>query len=229
MKTIKFLLFFVLLLFFGFGTTVAQAEDSALYTPDEFTEAQEQGIWDSDITYEDYLDLYNENEEALQELIDESDSGDFASINSSFVPQKGDILTTSSTSSSGLTGHNGIVIDTKGTILHIRGKGYTTEKISWNTWKSRYPKTRVDRTSTPRLRNRAANVADGVIHPARPSYKITNTLDSIDPTYCSKLVYLSFYRVDSGSSLKNPRKKGIVLPYNLRSEFKAATTVYNKM
>ncbi|MED4129714.1 hypothetical protein [Shouchella miscanthi] len=229
MKNLKFLLVFAFVLFFGFGSTIVLAEESALYTPEEYAEAQEQGIWESDITYEDYLDLYNENEKALQEMLEESESEDFVSINSSFVPKKGDILTTSSTIASGLTGHNGIVIDNNGTVLHIRGAGYTTEKISWSTWKSRYPKTRADRPSTSNLRNRAANYANDIIHPARPTYRITTTLNSINPTYCSKLVWLSYYKVDSASSLNWPREKGTVLPYSLRSEFKSITNVYNNM
>lgn len=108
----------------------------------------------------------------------------------------GDIIITKSTSSSGITGHVGIYISPT-TILHT--SGWKTEPypklISESEWHDRYAKSKVVRPNSSTLGTKAANRAMTVFHTDKAiPYKITTGVTNIKETYCSELVWYSYYK-----------------------------------
>ena len=110
--------------------------------------------------------------------------------------KSGDIIITNSTSSSGITGHVGIYI-TPTTILHT--SGWKTEPypklISESEWHDRYAQSKVVRPNSSTLGTKAANQAMTVFHTdtAIP-YEVTPGVTDITETYCSELVWYSYYK-----------------------------------
>ena len=139
--------------------------------------------------------------------------------------KKGDIFVTSSTSKNGITGHTGIVIDSN-TILHTSGwksEPYPTT-ISISNWLKRYPKTKVSRPNSSTLGSKAADMAVKYFKGKKINYKITFNPKDIDPnTYCSELVWYSYYKagktyqIFGGTTPGNPtgywKTPSIVEPY----------------
>lgn len=72
--------------------------------------------------------------------------------------KKGDILTTKSTSASGLSGHNGIYIG-QGEVLDTPRAGAYPRVVTSKKWLKSYPKTKVIRPKIASLGNKAANNA----------------------------------------------------------------------
>ncbi|MEE6451336.1 YiiX/YebB-like N1pC/P60 family cysteine hydrolase [Gottfriedia acidiceleris] len=120
---------------------------------------------------------------------------------SSFQFKPGDILITKSTapgvSGKGFVGHAGIVIDSK-TVLHIAGLGKKPSEISITKWlsKSKNPSTKVIRASNQALGARAAQKAKANFKNKNISYDLKFTPDptNIKKTYCSELVWYSYYK-----------------------------------
>ncbi|MDY0396757.1 YiiX/YebB-like N1pC/P60 family cysteine hydrolase [Virgibacillus halophilus] len=99
----------------------------------------------------------------------------------------GDILVTSDTSSSGILGHAGIVVD-KNRYLETKGPGYFPKIYNLKSWFSDRSTTKVVRIGNVKAARDAASFAktwDG----AKVPYKITNNLLDNHYTYCSKLVW----------------------------------------
>ncbi|MBM7645665.1 uncharacterized protein YycO [Scopulibacillus daqui] len=107
----------------------------------------------------------------------------------------GDIFITKSTSSKGLTGHTGIAISSK-TILHTSGrKGEPYPKtISIKDWNRRHPKTKVIRPKSSSLGSNAASKAKKYFYKKKIPYAITTNPKNIKKTYCSELVWYSYYK-----------------------------------
>lgn len=117
----------------------------------------------------------------------------------------GDIFITKSTSSKGLTGHSGIVIDSK-TILHTSGAKSSPypKTLSIKDWNKRYPKTKVVRPNSAALGKKAAANAKKYFQNKKIKYKISNNPRNIKYTYCSEIVWYSYYK--AGKTYKFPVK-----------------------
>ncbi|MDM5292333.1 hypothetical protein QUF81_03725 [Peribacillus simplex] len=136
----------------------------------------------------------------------------------------GDIIVTKSTSGSGVLGHSGIYIDTTH-ILH--SSGWASEPypkvISESQWHSRYAQSKVIRPNSSTIGSNAAEKAKSYFKDKKIPYKVTSDPTNISKTYCSELVWYSYYK--AGKSLKVPVNiggawtyvvpKGLVKPYDL--------------
>ncbi len=113
-----------------------------------------------------------------------------------FYYSPGDILITASTSLQGLTGHSGIVLPDEYMFLHIQGPGYKPTVITISSWISSYPKTKVVRAINNSNSSKAAAWAksyyvDGA--GKNTSYVITPNPKDLTNTYCSEIVWQSYY------------------------------------
>ncbi|MFB6468226.1 hypothetical protein ACE38V_15710 [Cytobacillus sp. Hz8] len=136
----------------------------------------------------------------------------------------GDIIITKSTSSSGITGHAGIYIG-KITILHTSGRSTEPypKTISEISWHNRYGQSKVIRPKSSTLGQNAANMAvkyfKGKKIPFSIKDAVTKRNKDITKTYCSELVYYSYYKAGlelKVKSLYSPiwgKLKGLVQPY----------------
>lgn len=127
-----------------------------------------------------------------------------------FTYKPGDILVTNSSSSKGLSGHVGIVIE-KNKVLHTSGwknEPYPklikietkSKKSKKNAWFNRYPKTKVIRPTSEKLGKKASKNAMKYFHKKIP-YSIKKTkMKENKITYCSHLVWYSYYK--SGKNFK---------------------------
>ncbi|WP_152559168.1 hypothetical protein [Tumebacillus flagellatus] len=112
----------------------------------------------------------------------------------SITAKPGDILVTNSTSSSGLTGHAGIVVDYSGNVVSIAGSGYHPTKYSVSTWFSSYPHEKIVRHSNTSTAQSAANWASSfVINYSYLDYSLSDLASPYKSTYCSKIVWDAYY------------------------------------
>lgn len=122
--------------------------------------------------------------------------------------KKGDILTTRSTSASGLTGHNGIYIG-NGKVLDTPRVHHYPRVMSVKKWIKSYPKTKVTRPKNSSLGNKAANNAVKYFKGKKIPYKVTPNPKNIKKTYCSEIVWYSYYK--AGKQYMIP-EHGVWLP-----------------
>ncbi|NBJ71377.1 MULTISPECIES: YiiX/YebB-like N1pC/P60 family cysteine hydrolase [Clostridia] len=152
----------------------------------------------------------------------------FTSKASAASYRAGDILITSSTSFK-FAGHAGIVGRSGNGRLyavHIPGPGKPIQKISLSSWKRNYPKTEIWRHKHKTAANKAGNKAmdfaryygnkTTFIAPYSLTGSAAWTLKNKNKTYCSKLVWQSYYYGPGYNLGVNPNKYGIVAPYSLR-------------
>jgi uncharacterized protein YycO len=106
----------------------------------------------------------------------------------------GDVLVTNNTSSSGLTGHAGIVTDATGTIASIAGYGHHPANQSMATWFSNNPNTVVVRNSDTYTAHAAGSWASSYVatHP-NATYGLLNNMLNLNEVYCSKIPWLAYY------------------------------------
>lgn len=107
----------------------------------------------------------------------------------------GDIIITKSTSAKGIVGHAGIFISPT-VILHTSGKSvdpYPTT-ITVSTWNSRYPQSKVIRPNSATLGANAAAQAKAAFDGKKIPYAITPNPKNINYTYCSEIVWYSYYK-----------------------------------
>ncbi|KMY53792.1 hypothetical protein AC623_07240 [Bacillus sp. FJAT-27231] len=110
----------------------------------------------------------------------------------------GDIVITKNTSSRGVTGHAGIVASDGKNIVHShpsynKGKPH---KMSISTWLTKYPKTKVVRSNSSTIANKAGKYAYNsyiVGTYKNQSYKVTSNPKDRTYLYCSELVWQSYY------------------------------------
>lgn len=129
--------------------------------------------------------------------------------------KKGDVLTTKSTSASGLTGHNGIYIG-KGKVLDTPRVHRYPRVVPVKKWIKSYPKTKVIRPKKASLGNKAANNAIKYFKGKKIPYAVTVNPKNIKKTYCSEIVWYSYYK--AGKQYKVPEhgiwmQPGIIAPY----------------
>ncbi|WP_322906793.1 hypothetical protein [Paenibacillus campi] len=134
----------------------------------------------------------------------------------------GDVLVSNNTSSNGLTGHAGIVVNDQGSVATINGynKFLTLEGIT--TWKSKNTNTKVMRYSNSGAATQAGNWAKSYInnYKSQVTYGLINTIGVYEKeTYCSKIVWDAYY---FGANISidghTPFWNGIYGPYHLLNE-----------
>ncbi|KPC98935.1 hypothetical protein LR69_02907 [Geobacillus sp. BCO2] len=108
------------------------------------------------------------------------------------VIKPGDVLITNNTSSYGVTGHAGIVIDAYGTVVSIRGSGYHPRTWGIDEWFAEYPNEKVVRYRGANA-TAAANWAANYVKNYRNAYYDISPLYYMDSTYCSKIVWQAYY------------------------------------
>lgn len=185
----------------------------------------------TDVSFDLWKELYEESKQLEASFLKDS-SLNSSSLNplASYSMKAGDIFITNATVSSGIVGHAGIAINST-YILHIPGPNKTTQLLTLSDWKSKYAgsngTTWVHRVNSSDLASKAANWALKNYYNSsgstssqniKPSYSITTSLFSKDPTYCSKIVYQAYYYADqdvAGTWVYN--RSGIVPPYHLRA------------
>jgi uncharacterized protein YycO len=146
----------------------------------------------------------------------------------SFQYKEGDVLTTSSTSFHGLTGHSGIVArSADGNLYVVDIPGYHThiEKLTISTWNAKYPKTEVTRYKDATIAKKAGKKAldfvryYGGMNGFSAEYSIFSwgalTRTNKDEMYCSKLVWQSYYYGANVNLGFNPYFHWLITPYEL--------------
>lgn len=113
-----------------------------------------------------------------------------------FAYKKGDILITDRTSSKGITGHTAIYIG-KNQVLHTSGwKSEPYPKVmSLSSWLKRYDKrVKVLRYKSSKVAGKAADQAVKAFKSKKIKYSITPNPKNISKTYCSELVWYSYWK-----------------------------------
>lgn len=145
-------------------------------------------------------------------------------------PKAGDILITNGTSLGGLTGHAGIFLGDLGNggILSIQGPGKNPEVIGIMTWMQRYSGadkwTKIYRPASKYKPETAAKWAINNYQGKKYSYKVNTKLFEKDPTYCSKIVYQSYWYSSAAVQLGGMYEPLIASPYDLPNYFDTKPT-----
>lgn len=137
------------------------------------------------------------------------------------IPIKmGDVLVSNSTSSNGLTGHAGIVVNASGDVLTINGYGAPLIVEHMSTWNSK--NVRVMRYSNASVATKAAEWGRNYYHNyvGAVYYGLVNTIGSYEKeTYCSKIVWDAYYfGGDVSIDGHTPYWSGLYGPYHLLNE-----------
>ena len=199
---------------------------------EEYLEYVEQGILSEEISYSDWINLIHENQR-LEVALEESDrfelvySSTDPARSSSFTMKYGDIYITNATSSAGLTGHAGIAMNDI-SIIHIRGYGHTLSTISHASWLELYSGgwTKVYRHTNSDVAWDAATWARTNYYNSNAEYALTVDFTVTNPTYCSKIVWQSYYFIRPGVYAVMPSNGALVLPYDLPNLITPNTQVY---
>jgi uncharacterized protein YycO len=131
----------------------------------------------------------------------------------------GDVLVTNNTSSSGLTGHAGIVTDANGNIASIAGYGAHPELTSLSAWFRKNPNTVVVRNSDASLAHSAGSWAKSyVAQHSNAKYGLLNNMLNLEEVYCSKIPWLAYYSFGLNARHVNTIGNGYnILPYDWKS------------
>ncbi|MFB4212872.1 peptidoglycan amidohydrolase family protein [Shouchella sp. JSM 1781072] len=232
------LLMSLLFVFFGailFGNQASAEEehlDVGELTIEDYETLIEEEILDESVPYEEAKKLFFNpdqitEEDFIGEKLTEEEAEEQMSINAQYVPKKGDIVVTSSTSASGVAGHAGIFRDNLH-IIHFQSKAAGIKNDTWSQWKSKYPKTKVLRPSEANRSKANVWVTNNYyIKNKQPTYKINTELAKTNPSYCSKIVWQSYW-YGAGSSVVRQPTAGVIVPYALEASFYSKPSVpYN--
>lgn len=189
------------------------------FSYEDYLKGIEDGWIDDSVTYEmliENINISNEledmlsNSEEFEKFIIEPYDTRFYNI------RPGDILITNATSKEGITGHAAIALDNN-QILHIQGPGHTPVVWGQLQFISAYMHgwIYVYRPTDAITGQNAANWASRTYRNSNARYVITTNLSSTDVTYCSKLVWQSYYFGAGRLSVFNQSTNRLVLPYNL--------------
>lgn len=142
-----------------------------------------------------------------------------------FSYKKGDILITDQTSSSGITGHTAIFIGS-GKVMNMSGwKSEPHPRVmTIKEWEKRHKKrVKVLRYKSAKVASKAADQAVKYFKGKKIKYQITTNPKNISKTYCSELVWYSYYK--AGVTYKLNRYTGktgkttwhvpsVIMPYD---------------
>lgn len=108
------------------------------------------------------------------------------------MPKKGDILVTSTDALKGIVGHAGIVINEKSfaSIPGFRQHPQLDSILNWFRYNANTKVIRINQEETADLAGEWAH--DYVKTHPKARYSITMSIQSLDPTYCSKIVWQAY-------------------------------------
>ena len=202
------------------ASAVSNDSYSSEYT--EYLGYVNQGILGEDISFEYWKHLKElscelekslENSSVFQVVYDSTSAN---STYSTYSMMPGDIFITNGTSSAGLTGHAAIAIS-KYSLLHIAGFGESVTTINLDNWHNRYTSegwTKVYRNPNSSVAENAAQWAVDTYFNSSAVYMLTQDVSSTYYTYCSKIVWQSYYYGNSPSAASY-LASGYILPYSL--------------
>lgn len=187
------------------------------------------GVIDPSIGYEvwseEYIQGIEYSNQIKREMADEVHTNITTVVPAYTAMKAGDIFVTTSTSSNGLSGHTAIAISSTA-ILHAPSMNKSTEIISYGKWKEKYKdpgsKTWIYRFQNATIGQKAADWArkhywsstGGSVQNIFPTYSITSNLYSLNPTYCSKIVWQAYYYTNR-NTVRIPTT-GLLAPYSLQ-------------
>lgn len=208
--------------------TISSADNTNLenddkLSRDDYNKLIDEGILNEDVEYDEWVEL---SDESLFEELDEKYPPVNENKNSTQAVslKPGDVLVSNRTTSKGLTGHAGIVLN-DGKVLHISGIGSKPSVITEVSWKRKYGRlisdpsvsTKVFRVNSSSGQAAAAAAwAKETYQGKDHSYGTGDTITSTNPTYCSKIVWQAYNYV----GLVNRPSYIIVMPYSLPDYFK---------
>lgn len=173
------------------------------------------GELDSNITYEEYYDFITYPEPTDPVISSARNKRSIPSINA------GDILITNSTNP-GIMGHAGIYLGNN-SILSIEGYGaHPSVKTIFQWMVERNSKkdkwTKVYRPKAAYKPAKAANWGNNNIRGKNVDYGFSGATTSLNPTYCSKIVFHSYwYANNNGNGMVLPAS--LISPYSLPNVF----------
>lgn len=209
---------------------------------EKYEELIQNGILSNNIKYKNWIDIEKQvkKEEAIylennKAHLKENKIAKRASV---VKVVKGDILITNGTSSNGFTGHVGIAVSSQ-RVLHTANKNSVPEVISLKKWIKKYGLEAPDEGFIPtntevyRIKNidkfpfssypaAAADWARNTFENSGYAYEINFDLFSLDPTYCSKIVWQAYYHAGGqwGSRFIETPITNIPTPYGMPTYFK---------
>ncbi|KXY26787.1 hypothetical protein [Bacillus sp. FSL K6-0067] len=195
-----------------------------------YDEGRTKGVLEESISYAEWIKANNYGQFEYEEVKTRVPKA----VVNGFNIRKGDILITNGTSSAGILGHAAIA-NGNNHILDIPGFFGTTRQMSMQKWIDTYRKdgwVKVYRLGNSNLAAQAASWADRTFYSSTGSsvqdkkipYFINHYLYSINPTYCSKLVFQSFY-FGTGSAAVMKKKSGFLPPFSLIDAFEMKPTL----
>lgn len=230
----KFIGFIITLsIIFSFGITAFSFNDlnsnNAEYQ--EYLKYVKEGYLGDDITFEIWKNAKDESIRLEKEL---ENNPEYKLVYDSDQPsvrryhlRAGDIFITNGTSSAGFFGHAGIAINSR-EILHIAGINKKVDCISLSKWHAEYTNdnskswTKVFRNTYSHVAQKAANWAINTYkNNDVVKYKITLDRWTIFETYCSKIVWQSYYY--GGNKTATGGVFGLVTPFELPSKIRFTT------
>jgi uncharacterized protein YycO len=210
---------FILTIFALFSMMPYSAYGYCNDTYQEYEQLIKAGILSSDVTFEYWQEVKeNESELALQ-LENSSEFHEVYDSRNATVPyimKPGDVLLTNGVGSFALVGHAAITIS-ETEVLHIAGYGEKPATLSWQDWKalySTYGWIKIYRNSNENVAKAAAAWAERNYKNSGATYEISMDLISTASTYCSKIVWQAYYFGPSRPAVSG-LPFGIILPFDL--------------
>ncbi|KMY21362.1 orthopoxovirus pf05708 family protein [Bacillus pumilus] len=201
---------------FAVNSSTVPAEESPL-TKKELNVLKKQGVVSKEIT----LDQLNHEHESQDDTIDLISAGDHLKDyglqqnkqdefvtdekphtikrllgkpypGTDILPKKGDILVTNTDALKGIVGHAGIVINEKSfaSIPGFRQHPQLDSILNWFRYNANTKVIRINQEKTADLAGEWAR--DYVKAHPKARYSITMSIQSLDPTYCSKIVWQAY-------------------------------------
>lgn len=214
MKNKVLALILSVIIIFSFATKHFASENNNEYTIQNFNKAKSEGLIDEEISYEQWIDFVEKDN-----ILDYNKT--FLYNNPNFTLKKGDILITNSPIPARLIGHTGIAIS-ESEIIHITGYGEIPEVISFSDWLNAYDNpnkwTKIYRLNNYSIAKNAGDWAKYNYKNKDYKYGISGNINSLSPTYCSKIVWQAYHNEGGENIIKTP--VGIIIPYDLPNHFK---------
>lgn len=222
MKKKLFGLLMTFVLIFCFPVSAVADETASNWDSgyEEYQQLIDSGILDERVPFDYWQSVQQRANQLVQQL---ENSPDFIKVYDSASPASyfmtpGDVFVTNATSFNGLTGHAGIATSTV-LIMHIARPGEHPAEIYLRDWNNDYTQhgwTKIYRHTNFSDAAAAARWARRTYAGSKAEYKIDMNLASTDKTYCSKIVWQSYYYGPSTHQANGPTI-GIRMPYDLPS------------
>lgn len=206
----------------GISSVSASEEEvnpEELFSQEQYDKGVSEGWIDEDMSLEDLQQIQKESLQLAEQLEDDPNFYEVQTREVQTSPYRaGDIIVTNGVKLP-ILGHAGIFVG-KNTILHIAGKGYNPSTKTMNEWLKSYTRkkgtwTKVYRCSTPSYGPAASKWAMKKYHGSKATYQISKDRKSTAKTYCSKIVWQSYYYGAGSKSVTDGLNSGLIHPLEL--------------